>query len=462
MLHDLVLAADRVHGRAGGDGVVRADEVAEGSARVLTGKDGDGVHTERGGGVNVHLGEHDVRAEAGAGDERAARADEHGCRRVEASDHRRDIGGEEVHHAGRGGLHDVGDDEKAAHRDEHGENIADGPGADRAVLLHAHTERCRAEHTAHEDDDVHPEDVAERTHDGEAVGHDRREAIAHEREQHEHIDVRRHGAERAVFALLRGGVVAEFLRRPDADELDVGEREKHGDEARAHRGDLRADEVGEEEHHRAGGDAGEAEIGDRALEALFAEDHADHDERNDEHAEHMEAADHRRVERNGGESRVHERRAAVDGRQTRAAPGGGRRVAEQGDGDGGDGIKAEGYEEGRRDGGGSARAGRALEEDGEHHADDDELHAAVIADAGNGGLDVVNGAGLAQQVQNGERAEDHEHDLETLFDALPDQGIEGLDVVGKAGAGDVEVGEGQDQRPDKGDGGDPFGGLLEA
>lgn len=148
--------------------------------------------------------------------------------------------------------------------------------------------------------------------------------------------------------------------------------------------------------------------------------------------------------------------------QARAAPRGGRRVAEQGDGDGGDGIKAEGYEEGRRDGGRSARAGRALEEDGEHHADDDELHAAVVADAGNGGLDVVNGAGLAQQVQNGERAEDHEHDLETLFDALPDQRIEGLDVVGKAGAGDVEVGEGQDQRPDKGNGGDPFGGLLEA
>ena len=176
----------------------------------------------------------------------------------------------------------------------------------------------------------------------------------------------------------------------------------------------------------------------------------------------MEAADHRRVERNGGESRVHECRAAVDGRQPRAAPGGGRRVAEQGDGDGGDRIKAEGHKEGRRDGGGSARAGRALEKDGEHHADDDELHAAVVADAGDGGLDVVNGAGLAQQVQNGERAEDHEHDLETLFDALPDQGIEGLDVVGKAGAGDVEVGEGQDQRPDKGDGGDPFGGLLEA
>ena len=34
--------------------------------------------------------------------------------------------------------------------------------------------------------------------------------------------------------------------------------------------------------------------------------------------------------------------------------------------------------------------------------------------------------------------------------------------VGKAGAGDVEVGESQDQRPDKGNGGDPFGGLLEA
>ena len=35
-------------------------------------------------------------------------------------------------------------------------------------------------------------------------------------------------------------------------------------------------------------------------------------------------------------------------------------------------------------------------------------------------------------------------------------------VITGGNAGDVEVGEGQNQRPDKGNGGDPFGGLLEA
>ena len=296
----------------------------------------------------MHVGEHDVRADARAGDERAARADEHGRGRVEAAD-----GGGDV-------------------------------------------------------------------------------------------------------------LVVIFLRGLDADELDIEDGEEDGDDARAHGRDLRADEVRQDEHGRAGRDAREEEVGQQAAEALFAEGHGDHQERNDEHAEHVDAADHGGVERYGADARVDERCAAIDGREARAAPRAGRRVAEEGEGDGCDGVKAQRHEERGRDGRRSARAGRALEEDGEHHADDDELHAAVIADAGDGGLDVVNGAGLAQQVQNGERAEDHEHDLETLFDALPDQGIEGLDVVGKAGAGDVEVGEGQDQRPDKGNGGDPFGGLLEA
>ena len=72
LLHDLALVADLIDRCAGGDGVVWADEVAELSARVLPGEDRDRVHAERGRRVNVHLGKHDVGAEARAGDERAA------------------------------------------------------------------------------------------------------------------------------------------------------------------------------------------------------------------------------------------------------------------------------------------------------------------------------------------------------------------------------------------------------
>ena len=39
---------------------VRADQVRERSARVLTGEDRDGVHAERRRGVDVHLSKHDV------------------------------------------------------------------------------------------------------------------------------------------------------------------------------------------------------------------------------------------------------------------------------------------------------------------------------------------------------------------------------------------------------------------
>ena len=72
LFHDLTLAADLIDRCAGGDGVVRADEVAERCARVLPGEDRDRVHAEGGRRVNVHLGKHDVGAEARAGDERAA------------------------------------------------------------------------------------------------------------------------------------------------------------------------------------------------------------------------------------------------------------------------------------------------------------------------------------------------------------------------------------------------------
>ena len=67
-LHDAALVADLVDGGAGGHGVVRADEVAEGGTGVLPGEDGDGVHAEGVCGLNVHIGEHDVRADARAGD----------------------------------------------------------------------------------------------------------------------------------------------------------------------------------------------------------------------------------------------------------------------------------------------------------------------------------------------------------------------------------------------------------
>lgn len=72
LFHDFAFIAHLIDRCAGGDGVVRADEVAERSARILTGKDRDRVHAERGRRVNVHLGKHDVGAEARAGDERAA------------------------------------------------------------------------------------------------------------------------------------------------------------------------------------------------------------------------------------------------------------------------------------------------------------------------------------------------------------------------------------------------------
>ena len=161
----------------------------------------------------------------------------------------------------------------------------------------------------------------------------------------------------------------------------------------------------------------------------------------------MEAAGHRGVLRDGGKARVNEGRTAVDGRQARAAERGGRRVAEQRDGDGGGGVKAEGHEERGGDGGGSARARCTLKEDRQHHADDDDLHAAVVADLRNGGFHILDGAGLTQQVQDGERAEDHQHDLETFLDALPDQRVEHLDVFGKGDTVNIEIGEGKKERP---------------
>ena len=448
--------------RAGGDRVVRADQVAERSASVLTGEDRDGIHAERRCGVDVHLGKHDVGTEARAGDERAARTDEDGCRGIEAADDGGDVRGKEVHHARGGGLHDVSDDKQAAHRDEDRQHAARGALADGFIGLEVHAQRERAEDAAHEDDEVDPENVAERAHDGKAIFDDGGEAVADEREQHEHVDVRRHGLEGAVLALMLAAFIAEFIGRLDADELDVHNGEEDGDEAGAHGGDLRTDVVGEEEHRQARAHTREGEVGENTLVAFFAECHADHDERDDEHAEHVEAAGHRGVLRDGGKACVNEGRAAVDGRQACAAERGGRRVAKQRDGDGGGGVKAEGHKERGGDGGRSTCARCTLKEDRQHHADDDDLHAAVVADLRNGGFHILNGAGLAQQVQNGERAEDHQHDLEAFLDALPDQRVEHLDVFSKREAVKVEIGKGKDKRPGKGDGRDGFCGFFEA
>ena len=114
LFHDVAFVADLVDRCAGGDGVVRADQVAERSARVLPREDRDGVHGKRFSCLQVHVGKHDVRAQTGTGDECAARTDQN-CRcRIEFPDNCCNIGGKQVHHARTGRLHDVGNDEKAS------------------------------------------------------------------------------------------------------------------------------------------------------------------------------------------------------------------------------------------------------------------------------------------------------------------------------------------------------------
>ena len=223
--------------------------------------------------------------------------------------------------------------------------MADCALADCAVGLPAHTERRRAEHAANENHEIDPKDVAECAHDREAVGNDRRESVPHERQQDQHVDVRRHCLKGGIFAFARFFLVAELVRGLHADELHVRNGQQNRDEARAHRGDLCAHEVGEHEHHKTGRYARKCQIRDNALEALLAVGHPDHDKGDDENAEHVEPADHRGVERHGRYARVNQSRAAVDGGQACAAPGGRGRVTKQRNCDGGDRVKAKGYEE---------------------------------------------------------------------------------------------------------------------
>ena len=145
-----------------------------------------------------------------------------------------------------------------------------------------------------------------------------------------------------------------------------------------------------------------------------------------------------------------------------AAPRAGRGVTQQGHGDSGDGVKAQGHQEGSGDGGGSAGACGALQEDGDHQSHDDELDTAVLAtDPGHGVLHILDGAGALQGVQDDESSEDHEHDLQSFLDAHPQQGVDDGHVLLKGQAGDIEVSESQQHGPDKGHGGHLHGRLFQ-
>ena len=85
-----------------------------------------------------------------------------------------------------------------------------------------------------------------------------------------------------------------------------------------------------------------------------------------------------------------------------------------------------------------------------HHAHDDHLHPAVVTDAGDGALYLVDGAGIPEEVQNHKGAKDHEHDLQAPLDALPEEGVVHGHILLKGGAGDIKVGKSQHQRPYKG------------
>ena len=245
-------------------------------------------------------------------------------------------------------------------------------------------------------------------------------------------------------------MIPELIRRLDGDQLHIRHGEEHGDKARAHGGDLRADEVAEEEHDRAGGHARVAEVGNDILEALAAKSDGDHDEGNDHHAEHVDAAHHGGVERCGGNARVHQRRAAGDGGQARASPGAGRCVAQQSRRDGHHRVKAQRHEERSRDGRRRTGARGALQKDGDHHAHHDELHAPVAAgEVGHRAFHVVDGAGLFQRVEDHERAEYHKDDLAALLETLPHQRVIDRHVFLEGQAPHVEIRKGQRQRPQK-------------
>ena len=387
----------------------------------------------------MHIRKHDVGAQSRAGDEGAAGADQHRRRRVEGAHHRRNVRGQQLHHARIAGLHNIGNDQQAAHRYHDGHDVLDGLLADVPILAELHADGRSTQQTADQNHHVHPDNVAEGAHDGEAVGHQRREAVAHRRQQDQHIHIRRKRLKRAVLPRAPVKVIAVLLRGLDLHQLDISHREQDSDQACAHGRNLSTHKVGKHEHHAAGGHAREKEIRHNALEALPAERHKDHNKGNDQHAEHVDAAHHGGVQRHGTHARLHQRRTAVDGGQTRAAPRAGRSVSQQRHGNRGNRVEAQRHQEGRRNGRRGARARRAFQKDRQHQADDDHLHPAVVADAGDGGLHVLNGPRFPQNVQNHERAEDHHHDLEAFLQSLPNQRIECGDILREGRARHVEI-----------------------
>ena len=110
----------------------------------------------------MHVGEHDVRAQPRARDERTERADEHRRGRIEPSGQTGDVAGDQLHHLRVRRLHDVSDDEKAAHRDEHGEHVFRRLHEHLDELAELDAQRGCAQQAADEDHTVDPEDIAER------------------------------------------------------------------------------------------------------------------------------------------------------------------------------------------------------------------------------------------------------------------------------------------------------------
>ena len=412
----------------------------------------------------MHTGEHDVGTQAGTGDEGSQRTDEHGRSGIQHTGKASNIVCNQAHHAGGLRLHDIGQHQQTAHGDENGDLVAGGHAEDVKQLGALHAQGLGTQQAADEDDNVHPDDVAEGAHNRKAVFHNSREAITDDRQQDQHINVGRHGAESAVLLLgTLVGHIFELVGSLDGDQLDIQHAQQDGNETGAHGGDLGAHKIAQQEHDHTGSNAGIAQIRDDTLVALAAKGHTDHDEGDDEHAEHMDAAHHGGVQSVGGDTGFHQSGAAVDGGQTRAAPGAGSGVAQQSNGNGGDGIKAQSHQEGGGDGSGSAGTGGAFQEDGDHHADDDQLDTAILtADAGHGVLHVLDSAGLLQGVQDDEGAKDHGNDLQTFLDALPQQGVHDHHVLLKGKTVDVKIGECQQHGPNQGHGRDLHGRLLQS
>ena len=447
---DVAFSADLVDGSAGGYDVVGADEVAEGARGVLARKDGDGVDAEELGCLDVHAGEHDVGAKAGAGDEGTEGADEDCSCRVGGTCKAGDCFCDCGHHAGGLGLHDVGKAQKAPHGDHDGHQGFCRLLNDFFHLAEVHSEGEGAKEGAQEDDGVDPGDVAEEAHHGEAFFREEcRDAVPDKRDQHEHVDVRGQCLEGVIFS-LNGALlhIAVLFRCVDGHEFDEDDGQDDGDDAGSEGCDLRSDEVGEEEHHEAAGDARIQQVVHDAFEGLGAEGDDDCHEGDDQKAKGVDSSDHRGVEGCGGDSRCHEGRAAADRGKARTAPGCAGAVAQERYSDRNDRIKAEGCQEGRYQSSRCAGSRSSFQEDRHEDTDDDELDSAVISgDLGDRSLYVFHRAGVLERVQDREGAEDHDDDLEAFLKALPQIGVENLDVIRKRKPGDVEVGQCQEHAP---------------